>query len=161
VIEKAVAAYPNVLFEDQAEFVKQPGDQINGILNFITGLLLLSVLIAVLGIINTLALSVIERTRELGLLRAVGLRRMQLGQMILTESFVIALFGAILGLAVGVAFGAALVSSLHDQGITDFAIPWARIILVLLIAAFGGILAAVLPAIRAARLKVLDAIASA
>jgi putative ABC transport system permease protein len=161
VIEKALAAYPNVLIEDQAEFVKQQGDQINGILNFITGLLLLSVLIAVLGIINTLALSVIERTRELGLLRAVGLRRMQLGQMILTESFVIALFGAILGLAVGIAFGAALVSSLHDQGITDFAIPWARIILVLLIAAFGGILAAVLPAIRAARLKVLDAIASA
>jgi putative ABC transport system permease protein len=159
-IERGLATFPNVQIEDQAEFVKKQGDQIDGILNFITGLLLLSVLIAVLGIINTLALSVIERTRELGLLRAVGLQRRQLKRMIRVESIVIAVFGALLGLVVGVAFGWALVSALHDAGITDFAIPWARIVVVLVIAALGGVLAAALPARRAAKLKVLDAIAT-
>jgi putative ABC transport system permease protein len=157
-VEQAIADFPNVLVEDQAQFVKKQGDQINGILNFITGLLAFSILIAILGIINTLALSVIERTRELGLLRAVGMQRTQLKRMIRVESLVIAVFGALLGLVVGVAFGAALVDSLHDQGITEFAIPWARIVVVLLIAAVGGIVAAALPARRGARLNILQAI---
>ncbi|MFN2537830.1 MAG: ABC transporter permease, partial [Mycobacteriales bacterium] len=160
-IERGLKGFPDVEFEDQAEFVKKQGDQINGVLNVITGLLMLSVLIAVLGIINTLALSIIERTRELGLLRAVGLQRRQLKRMIRVESIVIAVFGALLGLVVGVAFGWALVSALHDEGITEFAIPWTRIVLVLLVAAVGGVLAAALPARRGARLKVLDAIATA
>jgi putative ABC transport system permease protein len=157
-VEQAITDFPNVLVEDQAQFIKKQGDQINGILNFITGLLAFSILIAILGIINTLALSVIERTRELGLLRAVGMQRTQLKRMIRVESLVIAVFGALLGLVVGVAFGAALVDSLHDQGITEFAIPWARIVVVLLIAAVGGIIAAALPARRGARLNILQAI---
>jgi len=158
VIEEALTGFPNILVEDQAQFIKQQADQINGILNFITGLLAFSILIAILGIINTLALSVIERTRELGLLRAVGLQRAQLKRMIRVESLVIAVFGALLGLVVGVAFGAALVQSLHDQGITQFAIPWARIVVVLFVAAIGGIVAAALPARRGARLNILQAI---
>ena len=158
-IEQALTGFPNVQVEDQAEFVKEQGDQINGILNFITGLLAFSILIAILGIINTLALSVIERTRELGLLRAVGLQRTQLKRMIRVESLVIAVFGALLGTVVGVGFGWALVDSLHDQGITEFAVPWQRIVLVLVVAALGGIVAAALPARRGARLNILQAIA--
>jgi putative ABC transport system permease protein len=149
-----------VSVQDGSEFTDSQAAQVNQLLYVIYALLALSVLIAVLGIINTLALSVIERTRELGLLRAVGLQRKQLKRMIRVESIVIAVFGALLGLVVGVAFGWALVSALHDAGITDFAIPWARIVEVLVIAALGGVLAAALPARRAAKLKVLDAIAT-
>ena len=160
-IEKVLDPYPNVLIEDQAEFVKKQGDQIDSFLNVLTGLLFVSVLIAVLGIINTLALSVVERTRELGLLRAVGLQRRQLKRMIRVESVVIAFFGALLGIVVGVAFGYALVLALKDDGITEFTVPFGRIAFVLVVAGLGGVLAAALPARRAARLKVLDAIATA
>jgi putative ABC transport system permease protein len=160
-ITSALADYPNVKVEDQAEFVRAQGNQIDSFLNVLTGLLVLSVLIAMLGIINTLALSVVERTRELGLLRAVGVQRKQLKRMIRVESVVIAVFGALLGVAVGLAFGYAFVSALHDEGITDFAIPWARILIVLVVAGLGGVLAAAFPARRAAKLKVLDAIATA
>jgi putative ABC transport system permease protein len=159
-IETALKDYPNVKVEDQQEFVKKQGQQIDTFLNVLTGLLVLSVIIAMLGIINTLALSVIERTRELGLLRAVGLQRKQLKRMIRVESVVTALFGALLGVVVGVVFGYAFVTTLHDEGVTEFAVPWARILEVLVIAALGGVLAAALPARRAARLKVLDAIAA-
>jgi putative ABC transport system permease protein len=159
-VDAAVKAYPNIQVQDQAQFVKSQGDQIDKLLNVITGLLVLSVLIAVLGIINTLALSVIERTRELGLLRAVGLQRRQLRRMIRVESVVIAVYGAILGLAVGVAFGWALVRALQDQGVTEFTVPLGRMVQVLVVAALAGVLAAALPARRAARLDVLEAVAS-
>jgi putative ABC transport system permease protein len=114
----------------------------------------------VLGIVNTLALSVIERTRELGLLRAVGLQRRQLRRMIRVESVVIAVYGALLGLAVGVAFGWAMVRALHGQGVTEFSLPYGRLVQVLVVAALAGVLAAALPARRAARLNVLEAVAS-
>ncbi|MCW2600734.1 MAG: hypothetical protein JWM02_2563 [Frankiales bacterium] len=159
-IENALVDFPNITVEDQAQFVKTQGDQVDTLLNAITGLLVLSVLIAVLGIINTLALSVVERTRELGLLRAVGLQRRQLRRMIRAESIVIALYGALLGIAVGLGFGYALVLSLHDQGITEFAVPLQRLLVVLGVAALGGVIAAALPARRAARMNVLDAVAS-
>ncbi|WP_211363388.1 ABC transporter permease [Saccharothrix saharensis] len=108
--------------------------------------------------INTLALSVIERTRELGLLRAIGMRRPQVMRMITVEWVVISVFGALLGPAVGVALGVAAVHALKDQGITDLGIPWVRLGSYLLIAAGAGVVAAILPAIRAARLNVLRAI---
>jgi len=123
-------------------------------------LLALSVVIAMLGIVNTLALSVVERTRELGLLRAVGLQRRQLRQMIYAESIIIAVYGALLGIAIGLAFGYALTLALRDQGVTEFAVPVLRLVIVLLVAAVGGILAAALPARRAARLNVLEAVAA-
>jgi putative ABC transport system permease protein len=157
-IEKALTDFPQVQIEDQAQFVQKQGQQIDQLLNIITGLLVLSVLIAVLGIINTLALSVVERTRELGLLRAVGLQRRQLKRMIRVESVVISVFGALLGVVVGLGFGYAFVAALHDQGITQFAIPTTRIVQVLVVAGLGGVVAAALPARRASRLKVLDAI---
>ena len=157
-ITSVLAAYPAVEVEDQREFIDGQGRQIDSLLNIITGLLILSVLIAVLGIINTLALSVVERTRELGLLRAVGLQRRQLKRMIRVESVVIAVFGALLGVVVGLGFGYAFVSALHDQGITEFAVPTGRIVAVLLAAVAAGLVAAALPARRASRLQVLDAI---
>lgn len=159
-IEKGLKPYPHIEIEDQAEFVKQQGNEINTLLNIIYGLLALSVIIAVLGIINTLALSVLERTRELGLLRAVGLQRRQLRRMIRAESVVIALYGALLGIVVGLAFGWALVQSLKDDGITEFAVPITPIVVVFLLAGVAGVVAAALPARRAARLNVLEAVAS-
>jgi putative ABC transport system permease protein len=129
------------------------------ILIMIQILLALAMIIAVLGIINTLALSVIERTRELGLLRAIGLRRSQAMRMITVESVVISVFGALLGLAVGVGLGAACVRALKDQGFTDLALPWGMMVAYLVLAAIIGVVAAILPAIRAARLNVLNAIA--
>ena len=122
-------------------------------------LLALAILIAVLGVINTLALSVLERTRELGLLRAVGLGRAQTMRMVTVEAVVISVFGALLGLAVGVGLGAAIVRALHEQGITELALPWTQMATYLVLAAIVGVVAAVLPAIRAARVNVLQAIA--
>jgi putative ABC transport system permease protein len=160
IVDAAVKPYPNIEVQDQAQFVKSQSDSIDNALNGITVLLVLSVLIAVLGIINTLALSVIERTRELGLLRAVGLQRRQLRRMIRVESVVIAVYGAFLGLAVGVAFGWAFVRALHDQGVTEFALPVGRMVQIVIVAGLAGVLAAALPARRAARLDVLEAVAS-
>jgi putative ABC transport system permease protein len=152
-------AFPNLEVQDQAALIAAQRKQIDGLLNIITGLLVFSVIIAVLGIINTLALSVIERTRELGLLRAVGLSRRQLRRMIRAESVLIAVYGAILGILVGLCYGAALVHALKDQGIDTFAVPVVRLLWVLAAAGVAGVIAAALPARRAARLNVLAAIA--
>jgi putative ABC transport system permease protein len=122
-------------------------------------LLALAILIAVLGVLNTLALSVLERTRELGLLRAIGLKRGQTMRMVTVEAVVISVFGAVLGLVVGVGLGAAVVRALRSEGITDLSLPWSQMITYLILAAIVGVVAAVLPAIRAARTNVLQAIA--
>jgi putative ABC transport system permease protein len=114
----------------------------------------------VLGILNTLALSIIERTRELGLLRAVGLGRAQTRRMITVEAVIVAVFGAVLGIAAGTALGVALQNALDGQGITELTIPLARLAVFVIAAGIAGMLAAVLPARRAARLDVLRAIAA-
>jgi putative ABC transport system permease protein len=158
-IDAVAKDFPDVKVQDQAQLVQAQRNQIDGLLNIVTGLLVFSVLIAVLGIINTLALSVVERTRELGLLRAVGLARRQLRRMIRVESVLIAVYGAVLGIVVGECLGWALVHALKDQGIDKFALPLARLGWVLVAAAFAGVIAAALPARRAARLNVLAAIA--
>jgi putative ABC transport system permease protein len=160
VIDDAVEPFPNVEVEDRAEFIKDQGEQIDLVLNFITAMLVLSVVIALLGVVNTIALSVIERTRELGLLRAVGMQRKQLRRMIRVESVVISVYGALLGLVVGLGFGWAIVHALADDGISEFSLPIVRILLVLVVAGLGGVLAAVLPARRAAKMDVLQAIAT-
>lgn len=160
VVDLAVAGFPNIVVEDQTEFIDAQGAQIDQLLNAITVLLVLSVVIAVLGIVNTLALSVIERTRELGLLRAIRLQRRQLRRMLRVESVVIAVYGALLGLAVGTAFGWALVRALRAEGITEFSLPMGRLALIVVVAALAGVLAAALPARRAARLDVLEAVAA-
>jgi len=128
-------------------------------LNIFVALLLLSELIAVLGIVNTLALSVLERTRELGLVRAVGLSRPQAMRMVTVEAVVISVFGALLGVVVGTGLGVAVVKALKDDGITALALPWQSLGTYLLLGAVIGVIAAVIPAIRAARTNVLQAIA--
>jgi putative ABC transport system permease protein len=157
-LEAALADYPVVTLQDQTEFKQAQRDSIGQLTTVIYALLALSILIAVLGIINTLALSVIERTREIGLLRAVGLSRRQLRQMIRLESVVISVFGALLGLVIGVGFAAALQRSLANNGIEVLQIPYGQLLVFLVLAAVIGVLAAVFPARRAAKLDVLRAI---
>jgi putative ABC transport system permease protein len=150
---------PEVTVGDRAEFIAQQASSADQVLVMVQILLALAILIAVLGVINTLALSVLERTRELGLLRAVGLGRAQTMRMVTVEAVVISVFGALLGLAVGVGLGAAIVRALKDQGITSLALPWTQMVTYLILAGIVGVVAAVLPAIRAARVNVLQAIA--
>jgi len=146
-----------------AQTVQQAIDELDGIfdliLNVVQALLAVAMIIAVLGIVNTLVLSVLERTRELGLLRAVGLRRSQLLQMITVESVLISLFGAILGLVVGGLLGAAVTRGLRNEGFDQLAMPWTQMAVYLVAAALVGVLAAIAPAIRGARLNMLAAIA--
>jgi putative ABC transport system permease protein len=158
-VDTLLADSPEVTVSDRSGYIQQQTKQFDTVLTMIQILLALAVLIAVLGIINTLALSVLERTRELGLLRAIGLRRAQVMQMVTVESVVISVFGALLGLAVGSGLGAAVVRALRGEGFTDLALPWSRMAVYLVLAGFVGVIAAVLPAIRAARINVLGAIA--
>ena len=158
-VERLLADSPEVSVADRAAFIEQQTGQLDSLLRMIQILLALAIVIAVLGIINTLALSVLERTRELGLLRAIGLRRAQTMRMITVEAVVISIFGALLGVVVGTGLGAAVVEALKDEGITDLVLPWGQMVTFLILAAIIGVVAAVLPAIRAARINVLGAIA--
>ena len=158
-IEALLADSPEVSAADRSAFVRQQTAQLDTILIMIQVLLALAILIAILGIVNTLALSVLERTRELGLLRAIGLRRGQVMRMVTVESVVISVFGALLGVAVGTGLGTSVVRALNDEGITELAFPWAQMGTYVALAAVVGVVAAVLPAIRAARVDVLQAIA--
>ncbi|MFC0506012.1 ABC transporter permease [Micromonospora costi] len=158
-VEALLADSPEVSVADRDAFIEQQASQVDGLLTMIQILLALAIVIAVLGIVNTLALSVLERTRELGLLRAIGLRRAQTMRMITVEAVVISVFGALLGVVVGAGLGAAVVEALKDEGITDLILPWSQMGVFLGLAAIVGVVAAVLPAIRAARINVLGAIA--
>jgi putative ABC transport system permease protein len=149
---------PTVTLKDQHQFADEQAKQINQFLYIIYALLGLAIIIAVLGIVNTLALSVIERTHEVGLLRAVGLSRRQLRRMIRLESVAISVLGAVLGMVMGIAFGIALQRAIADDGIDVLSIPWVQLVVFVVLAAVVGVLAAVLPARRAAKLNVLDAI---
>lgn len=159
-LDEALAPYPTVVVQDQAELADQVRDQVNQLLSLVYALLGLAVIIAVLGIVNTLLLSVLERTREIGLLRAVGMLRRQVRGAVRVEAVVIALFGALLGVGLGLVFGVAVQRSLVDDGITTLAVPWTLVVIVLVVSAGVGVLAAILPARRAANLDVLAAIAS-
>ncbi|MCW3843012.1 ABC transporter permease [Micromonospora yasonensis] len=158
-VERLLADSPEVSVADRDAFIKQQTGSLDGLLTMIQILLALAIVIAVLGIVNTLALSVLERTRELGLLRAIGLRRAQTMRMITVEAVVISVFGALLGVVVGSGLGAAVVRALKKEGINDLILPWGQMGVMLGLAAIVGVVAAVLPAIRAARINVLGAIA--
>lgn len=151
---------PLVTVQNQEEFAEGLKAQVNQILFMIYALLGLAIIIAVLGIINTLALSVIERTREIGLLRAVGMTRRQLRRMVRLESVAIALFGALLGTVMGVVFGIVLQRSLADEGITHLNLPLLGLGIFFGLSALFGVLAALLPARRAAKQNVLEAIST-
>jgi putative ABC transport system permease protein len=156
---ESLAAYPGVEVRDQAGYKKLVHDQIAVLLYLVYALLGLAIVIAVLGVVNTLALSVVERTREIGLLRAIGLSRRQLRRMIRLESVVIAVFGAVLGLGLGLVWGVCTHRMLALQGMTALAIPWWTIAAVAAGSALVGVVAALLPASRAARMNVLAAVA--
>jgi putative ABC transport system permease protein len=153
-------AYPQAEVQDRGEFQDAQAAQVDMLLNLIYALLGLAVFIALLGIANTLALSIFERTRELGLLRAVGMTRRQLRATVRWEAVIIALLGTTLGLAIGAAFGWSIVKALEGEGLDTFTVPFGQLGVMTVVAAFAGVGAAILPARRAARLDVLEAIVS-
>jgi putative ABC transport system permease protein len=157
-IEQVADGYPGAKVLDQSGYEADQTMFIDQLLNLIYVMLLLAIFIALLGIANTLALSIIERTRELGMMRAVGMTRSQLRSMIRWESVIIAIQGTLLGIVVGVFFGWALVTALSDEGIETFRLPVATLVVVVVLAALAGVLAAVWPARRAAKLDVLRAV---
>ncbi|NUL02571.1 FtsX-like permease family protein [Streptomyces lunaelactis] len=159
-LKASIADYPQYKVQNQTDFKQQLKDQIGQLLNIVYGLLALAIIVAVLGVVNTLALSVVERTREIGLMRAIGLSRRQLRRMIRLESVVIALFGALLGLGLGMGWGTAAQKLLALEGLKVLEIPWSTIITVFVASAFVGLFAALVPAFRAGRMNVLNAIAT-
>ena len=157
-IEGVLAAYPNATLMDRTQYKEEQESQIDQLLGLMYGLLGLALVIALIGIANTLALSIYERTHELGLLRAVGMTRRQLRGVVRGESVVIALLGTVEGLIVGVLLGCAVVAALRSQGVTRLSIPVTQLAIVAALAALAGVVAAMGPARRAARLDVLRAI---
>ena len=159
-VERATKPYAGVDVLDRAGFTEQQGAQLDQMLGLIYALLGLAILIALLGIANTLALSILERIREIGLLRAVGMTRPQLRSAIRWESVIIALQGTALGLLLGLFFGWAMVRALEDEGLTVFRVPYGSLVVIVVLAALAGMLAAIGPSRRAAKLDVLRAIVS-
>lgn len=156
-IRAALADYPNVTVHDPADITRKARDSVNQLLGVVTALLLLAVVVAILGIVNTLVLSVVERTRELGLLRAVGGTRRQLRTVVRRESVLMALLGALIGVGLGTVSGIALSRALVEHGITELEVPVVTLAGYLVIAAAVGVLAAVGPARRASNVDFLKA----
>jgi putative ABC transport system permease protein len=159
-LDTVLAGYPQVTVQSRADYKKSVTGQVDTVLYLVYALLALAIVIAVLGVVNTLALSVIERTREIGLLRAIGTSRVQIGRMVRLESVLISVHGALLGLGLGLAWGVTGQKVLTLYGITALSIPWTTILAVLVGAALAGLAAAVLPAVKAARTRLLTAIAA-
>jgi len=157
-IEAAVADYPNVTVNTPDDITRKARQSVDQLLGIVTALLLLAVVVAILGIVNTLALSVVERTRELGLLRAVGGTRRQVRAVIRRESVLMSLLGALTGTALGTACGVALARALVDEGITTVSVPTTTLLVYLAVAVAVGVLAALGPARRASRVDVLRAL---
>ena len=156
-LEAVVADYPNAELNNAEEYLDKVASQLDLMLNVLTGMLAMAIVIALLGIANTLALSIMERKREIGLLRAVGMTRRQVRRMIRWEAVLVAVFGAVIGMLVGVGLGVAVVTAI-GAGI-QVAVPWGNLAIYLVLAALGGVLASVIPGWRGSRLDVLDAIA--
>src|SRR5262249_45298331 len=158
-LESAVGRdFPNVQVDSRAGFQNMQEGTVDQFVAGLVALLVLSEIIAVLGIINTLLLSVYERTRELGLLRIVGMSRTQVRRMVRGESIIIAVIGCIVGLGLGVFWGWAFTRALREQGLDQFDVPPVQVALFLVFSVIAGALAAWLPAWRASRLDVLEAI---
>lgn len=158
-LEQATDPYLLVQVQDEAEFRGSQAAQIDSVIAILYGLLALTVIISILGIVNTLALSVTERRREIGMMRAVGTQRAQIRRTIYLESAMIAVYGGIVGVAMGLFFGWGLVRTLRDDGLEVLSLPWVQVVLMLVASGVVGVVAALLPAIRAARTKPLEAIA--
>ncbi len=156
-LTRALAPFPDARLHTKAAWVDKRSGGINTLLNLLYVLLALSVLVSLFGMVNTLALSVFERTRELGMLRAVGMTRRQVRRMIRHESVITSLIGAALGLPLGLLLAALVSRALADSGV-GFAVPWGQLVVLTLVAVLAGLVAAILPARRAARLNVLEAL---
>lgn len=154
----AVEPFPGIDVQDQAAFREKQAGLIDSILQLVQVLLALALLIALFGIINTLSLSIYERTREIGLLRAVGMDRRQVRGMIRKEAVIISVMGALFGLVIGVLFGWAMQQAFAESGITELSIPFGQLLTYMVIAGVLGVVAAIGPARRAAKLDVLQAI---
>jgi putative ABC transport system permease protein len=157
-LTEAVAPYLVLTVLDREQTASAYAEQVDQVLVILYALLALSIVIALLGIVNTLALSVIERTREIGLLRAVGLGRLQLAGIIAIEAVLTAVYGTVLGVATGIGIGAALPGVLADEGLSTLAVPWGQVLAILGAAVVIGLVASVWPAVRATRLPVLEAV---
>ncbi|HSE09274.1 MAG TPA: FtsX-like permease family protein [Nocardioidaceae bacterium] len=157
-VEDTLAGYPNIVVNDPSGLTKDAQAQVDQLLGLVTALLLLAVVVAILGIVNTLVLSVVERTRELGLMRAVGATRAQVRTVVRRESVLMSVLGAVTGIGLGTAAGIALSRALDDQGISALSVPVGTLTVYLVVAALVGILAAIGPARRASRVDVLRAV---
>jgi putative ABC transport system permease protein len=149
---------PSANVQTAEEQVDAIADQVNSLLGLVTGLLGMTVLIALIGVTNTMALAVFERTREIGLLRAVGLDRRQTRRMIRFEASIISAFGAVLGVVLGIFFGWAILQALAEEGFSGFVIPWLTLAIWVIATAVLGVIFALWPAWRASKLNVLEAI---
>ena len=156
-VQKALAAFPTQKVMTKAEYLDTINKMVDQILMMFYGLLAMSVIISIFGIVNTLVLSVHERTREIGMLRAIGATRRQLRQMVRYESIITAVIGGVLGTAVGVAMAYVIVTQMGGDGLT-FSVPWLQLGVFLVLAVLVGVIAAVLPARRAANTRILEAI---
>ncbi len=157
-VTAALADYPNLDIQDAADLTADTQAEIDQLLGLVTALLALAVVVAVLGIVNTLALSVVERTRELGLMRAVGATRRQVRSLVRRESVLISLLGAVTGVVLGTVAGVALSRAMVDDGISRISLPTPTLVAYVVVAALVGVLAAVGPARRASRVDVLRAV---
>jgi putative ABC transport system permease protein len=151
-------SFPTLQAYDTASFLALQNSEIDSLTSEIDVFLLMAIIIASLGIVNTLALSILERTRELGLLRAIGLTRRQTRTMVRWESVLIAMLGLVLGIVVGVVLGTAVVKAIASTGIDHISIPWSSLLVYAVGALVIGLAAGILPARRASRINVLEAI---
>jgi putative ABC transport system permease protein len=159
-LNRILNPYANVSSKTRGQFESDQKHQVNELLGLIYVLLALAVAIALIGIVNTLMLSVFERTREIGLLRAVGMQRRQVKSMVRCEAVIIALFGAVVGIIIGTGLGVALAAALRNNSVTTIVVPIPSLIAFLILSALLGLAAAGWPARRAAKLDILAAIAA-
>jgi putative ABC transport system permease protein len=159
-LNRALIPYANVSAKTRAQFESDQKSKVNQEIGLVYVLLALAIVVALIGIVNTLMLSVFERTHEIGLLRAVGMKRRQVRAMIRSEAVIVALVGAAVGIVVGAALGVALASALRNNGVTAVSVPIVSLLVFVILSALLGLAAATWPARRAARLDVLAAIAT-
>ena len=157
-LQKAVDKYGQGKVLSKREFIDSRAASVNQLLGLIYGLLFLSVIIAIVGIVITLLLSVFERQREIGLLRAVGMTKRQVRTTVRWESVITSLLGAVMGIVLGIGLGWVIVYALRDQGLTSFSVPFASTVVILVMSFFVGVLAAVYPAWRATKVDILNAL---